>query len=313
MNSTSPSNLNASQEKRIPAMSIFKQAHVRQYAVVSNTLAQNPNLTLRAKGLMLYFLSLPDNWEVRTAQLVSVMLEGRDVILRTIKELKEEGYVHEVKVGYPGKLKYFVFETPPSESELEEILQRNGFSGSQETSECVVSAVQKTHSTDINKQERYKDPTPPYPKERPLKKKYRENVSLTEEEFAKLVKAHGEDKLSILMDRLDAYCGSKGKRYKSDYHVLSPAGWVNRTMEEEKKRAAGFYHIGSVQSPRPTQPDRPRAFDHLLDCKTAKERNEYEMRRMAKWLAEKGLDLEGNPLKKPEETAIETTEAKSER
>ncbi len=65
---------------------------------------------------------------------------------------------------------------------------------------------------------------------------YRALVSLTETEYAQLVESYGVAKLNELMDLLEAYKGSSGKTYKSDYHTLLPQGWVNKRYEDDKKK-----------------------------------------------------------------------------
>ena len=56
------------------------------------------------------------------------------------------------------------------------------------------------------------------------KKKYAEYVTMTPEEFAKLNAKYGKDHTRDAIDKLNAYKGSKGKRYKSDYFTI--LSWV---------------------------------------------------------------------------------------
>jgi len=52
------------------------------------------------------------------------------------------------------------------------------------------------------------------------KRAYAENVRMTEEEYGKLVAKYGEAQVAKLIDKLDAYKLSKGKRYASDYGAI---------------------------------------------------------------------------------------------
>jgi phage replication O-like protein O len=70
----------------------------------------------------------------------------------------------------------------------------------------------------------------------PEKIQVREHVVLSPEEHAKLLADYGEAKLNQMLDTLDVYKGSTGKRYKSDYHTLLPAGWVHKRWLEEKDK-----------------------------------------------------------------------------
>jgi len=87
-------------------------------------------------------------------------------------------------------------------------------------------------------------PTPPLSNKKEKKKaeekpksKYRDNVTLTEEEHEKLVAQYGEEKLKWMLDFLDAKKGATGNKYKytSDYHVLLPSNWVNEAYEKHRK------------------------------------------------------------------------------
>lgn len=52
------------------------------------------------------------------------------------------------------------------------------------------------------------------------KKRYLENVLLSDEEHEKLINELGIEVTNDLIERLNNYIGSKGKRYKSHYHTI---------------------------------------------------------------------------------------------
>ena len=52
------------------------------------------------------------------------------------------------------------------------------------------------------------------------KETYLEFVKLTEEEYNKLIEKMGLHKTNDLIERLNNYIGSKGKKYKSHYHTI---------------------------------------------------------------------------------------------
>jgi hypothetical protein len=63
--------------------------------------------------------------------------------------------------------------------------------------------------------------------------KYAEFVSMTEEQYGKLIERMGsESKVKTAIEILDNYKGSKGKQYKDDYRAI--LSWV---VDEVKKRA----------------------------------------------------------------------------
>jgi hypothetical protein len=58
----------------------------------------------------------------------------------------------------------------------------------------------------------------------PHKKKYADFVSLTEEEYQKLISQYGEDNTKAFINKLNVFKGANGKKYKSDY--LAILNWV---------------------------------------------------------------------------------------
>jgi len=56
------------------------------------------------------------------------------------------------------------------------------------------------------------------------KNKYAAFVSMTKEEYNKLLVKYGKSQVDILIEKLDNYKGEKGKRYKSDYRAI--LNWV---------------------------------------------------------------------------------------
>lgn len=70
-----------------------------------------------------------------------------------------------------------------------------------------------------------------------VKVKYADFVSLTEDEYGKLVATHGKEDTARLIEILNLYKGSTGKSYKSDYMTI--LNWVvDRLKEEKAKRGA---------------------------------------------------------------------------
>lgn len=61
---------------------------------------------------------------------------------------------------------------------------------------------------------------------------YAENVSMTTEEYQKLVDEHGEPATKRMIEILDNYKGSTGKPYKNDYRAI--LNWVIKRYEEDQ-------------------------------------------------------------------------------
>lgn len=70
-------------------------------------------------------------------------------------------------------------------------------------------------------------------KSAPEKKRYADFVTLTEEEYNKLVEQYGTEAVKWCIQKLDNYKGSTGKKYASDYRTI--LSWVIASYEEQAK------------------------------------------------------------------------------
>ena len=74
-------------------MPIIKIHKKTRFVVVDNKLARNKYLTLKAKGLMLYLLSLPADKNITVKELEKHTIEGLDALHNAVSELVSEGYI----------------------------------------------------------------------------------------------------------------------------------------------------------------------------------------------------------------------------
>ena len=152
--------------------SIIRQAHAKRFVCVENKLAQNNSLSLRARGLILYLLSLPDDWSIHFSQLLTQLKEGRTTLLTTMRELRRAGYVHLTKRGFQSITQYFVFEAPTSAEEFKQFLQSVRFANSLQTCNYKIPKLLATDTKDTNKRVETEPipepiPEPPKPKREP--------------------------------------------------------------------------------------------------------------------------------------------------
>ena len=89
--------------------------------------------------------------------------------------------------------------------------------------------ITQTGNKKLPKQVNTKENKETYTKENniyiPDKKiKYSDFVSMTENEYQKLIKKYGKENTDAFIEKLNAFKGSKGKKYKSDY--LAILNWV---------------------------------------------------------------------------------------
>ncbi|HEY9405805.1 MAG TPA: hypothetical protein VIQ24_24355 [Pyrinomonadaceae bacterium] len=75
-----------------PETIVRAHRHERNYVQIENATAQDKRLSWAARGLLLYLLSLPKDWEIRVSHLITQGDLGRDALRRTLRELQSFGY-----------------------------------------------------------------------------------------------------------------------------------------------------------------------------------------------------------------------------
>lgn len=106
---------------------------------------------------------------------------------------------------------------------------KNGGTKSKRVSEKKDAKTEEVEWKSEPQEEEVKEPKKPK-KDAVPKNRYAEFVTMTEEEYTKLVQAHGEQATQGFIARLDNYKGSSGSTYKSDYRAI--LSWV---VDSEKK------------------------------------------------------------------------------
>lgn len=94
---------------------VFKIDKNKNYTVMSNYHLRDKNLSFKAKGLLSFMLSLPENWDYSLNGLVAASKESKKAIRGIINELRENGYlVTEQTRGEKGyyKYNYIIYEEP---------------------------------------------------------------------------------------------------------------------------------------------------------------------------------------------------------
>jgi len=69
----------------------------RDFTILPNRCLRDPHLSFRARGVLAYVLSMPDNWRTSADNLSRQGLEGRDALRAAIQELIRAGYARRVK------------------------------------------------------------------------------------------------------------------------------------------------------------------------------------------------------------------------
>lgn len=99
-------------------MAIFKKKLFSKCTIIGNETLQRKDLSLAAKGLLSYMLSLPDNWDFTIAGLSDTTGESTYQIGKLLKELEDKGYHTKIQLHENGKIKdwiYYIFAEPQQE------------------------------------------------------------------------------------------------------------------------------------------------------------------------------------------------------
>ena len=102
----------------------------RDYTVMANHHLRNKALSLKAKGLLSYMLSLPEDWNYTLSGLATSCKDGLDSVRQAVSELESHGYVVRSRVrDARGRLRdteYVVYESPvPVKPALDEPIEEN--------------------------------------------------------------------------------------------------------------------------------------------------------------------------------------------
>ena len=96
-------------------MAIHHTKKERDYTVLDNEMLRNPNLSLKAKGLLAYMLSRPPDWTFSVRGLAISSKDGPDSVRAALQELEKAGYIVRQRKRENGKyreMEYEIYEKP---------------------------------------------------------------------------------------------------------------------------------------------------------------------------------------------------------
>ena len=95
---------------------IFRTAkRENPYAQIDKTVLNDQRLSWKAKGLMAFLLSKPDNWEINIQNLIRQSTDGKEAVYSGINELINFGYIVRVESRNQGRfarIEYLIYENP---------------------------------------------------------------------------------------------------------------------------------------------------------------------------------------------------------
>lgn len=212
----------------------FIKKYSTGFTMITNTILQDKDLSLRAKGLYTYLFSKPDGWEFHISAMVKELKETEGQIRVIVQELLNKGYIVRHQVNENGKFGGMVYEFVD--------IDRDGKNRVTDIPCSEKSAYGKTSThnntestsntdyisnTEVNNNTPISNKLDITPTEKIEKKSFGEfkRVKLTDEEFKKLNDVYSI-RIHEAIQMLDDYLEYKGHKYKSHYAVLKRNNWV---------------------------------------------------------------------------------------
>ena len=224
-------------------MAVFRVEKNANYTTMSNYHLRDKNLTLKAKGLLSMFLSLPENWCYSIQGIAAICKEGEDSIAAILRELERNRYlVRNQTRGAGGRMshtEYVIYENPyPEKPSLEKPVAEKPYPEKPVTDNPVPEnpcpgKPCPENPAQINTDKRNTDQN----KERgeeggPSPKGAFRNVFLTEEEMKRLREEFPSD-YAERIEKLSGYMASSGKEYRNHYATICT--WARKDRESAQK------------------------------------------------------------------------------
>lgn len=88
----------------------FRRNKNAAFSTIDNTVTRDKTLSLKAKGLILTIMGLPDDWDFSVRGIVAIVKEGKAAVYSAINELREAGYVTRSARYENGKIVEWVYD-----------------------------------------------------------------------------------------------------------------------------------------------------------------------------------------------------------
>ena len=228
----------------------IKTKKEKNYTVLDNTFIKDTRLSWKAKGLMTYLLSLPDDWTIHLSEIEKHASDGKSALRSAINELKEFGYLKAEQKRENNRfaeMVYIIIENPDfplTDFQQTENLQTENLNSENQTLQNTNNdKVLNKQSTDNN-----------IPKEKKHKNGTYQNVLLSASELKKLCDTLGPDKAEAVIDNFSELKEMKGYKYKSDY--LAIKNWGIEAYEKKTSQNNGY-----VNNKRPASDNKVGEID----------------------------------------------------
>lgn len=130
-------------------MAILKKRLTKNFVTIPNSILSDNQLSLDTIGVLVYLLSLPENWEVRADHIRKKFGIGKGKQQRIFKELEDAGYlIRETMRGAHGRWTtgITIRQTPQKPAVTEDGDSDAGFSGNGQSDTGAIGPLCKTIS-----------------------------------------------------------------------------------------------------------------------------------------------------------------------
>ena len=197
----------------------IKTKKEKNYTVLDNTFIKDERLSWKAKGLMTYLLSLPDDWTIHFSEIEKHSTDGKSALRTAINELKEYGYLKAEQKRENNRfaeMVYIIIENPAEDFPLTDFQQTENLQTEKQISEN--QPLQNTNNNKVLKKQNTNNNIPKH------KNGTYQNVLLSDKEIEKLNEELGPDKVKAVIDNFSELKEMKGYKYKSDYLAIKKWG-----------------------------------------------------------------------------------------
>jgi hypothetical protein len=235
--------------KAVVTVAVFRVEKNANYTTMCNYHLRDRNLSLKAKGLLSLFLSLPDEWHYSTRGVAAICKEGVDSVNSTLRELEEYGYLtrsqKRLENGRMGEIEYVIYEMPDGAVPDADFPGTGSpYTENPDTAESCTENPREINKDRTSKERSSTEIINKRESKRPVRHRYGQyqNVLLSDEEMEKMKNEFPNDYQSRI-ERLSEYMASTGKIYKN--HLATIRSWARRDGQKPQEKKA--YDHGNYQ------------------------------------------------------------------
>ena len=210
------------------------------FVMLDKGFLENPELSWKAKGILAYLLSKPDNWKVIVKDLVNHATDGKSAVYSGLNELKGMGHYQKNPVRDNDGKRISHWEGTISEVPMDSLVNTPSSLlpnfqeiDNQDIDNQYIENRERSNNDlkdiDLNNNEGSVGETPPAPAGSSHGEFSR--VWLESAQYNALLDEYGSDTTTAYIERVDRHKASTGKRYKSDYATIKK--WIDEDSRKQ--------------------------------------------------------------------------------